>query len=116
MCPSPPPRLAWPPMDDGTDLPPRLTRLTFHGPLSEARAARIVGRLAERAPATVLDIGCGWGELVLRVLEAVPGATGVGIDLNGEDLARGRANAAARGLAGRVEFVEESAVDSARGP
>ena len=103
-------------MDDGTDLPPRLTRLTFHGPLSEARAARLVGRLAERAPATVLDIGCGWGELMLRVLEAVPGATGVGIDLNGEDLARGRANAAARGLAGRVEFVEESAVDSARGP
>jgi SAM-dependent methyltransferase len=91
------------------DLPPRLTRLTFHGPLSEARAARLVARLAEAAPGTVLDIGCGWGELMLRVLDAVPGATGTGIDLNTEDLARGRANAEARGLQERVDFIEESA-------
>ncbi|WP_405646299.1 SAM-dependent methyltransferase [Streptomyces uncialis] len=101
---------------DRTDLPPRLTRLTFHGPLSEARAARIVTRLARTGPATVLDIGCGWGELMLRVLEATPGATGLGIDLNAEDIARGRANAVARGLAGRVEFVVGSAAGTPRGP
>ncbi|MGW7367254.1 SAM-dependent methyltransferase [Streptomyces sp. NPDC054841] len=99
-----------------TDLPPRLTRLTFHGPLSEARAAQLVARLTRQEPATVLDIGCGWGELMLRVLEAAPGAKGVGIDLNGEDLARGRRGAAARGLGGRVEFVEESAAGTGRGP
>jgi hypothetical protein len=29
------------------DLPPRFTRLTFHGPLSEPRAARLVGRLPD---------------------------------------------------------------------
>jgi SAM-dependent methyltransferase len=98
------------------DLPPRLTRLTFHGPLSEARAARLVARLAEAAPATVLDIGCGWGELMLRVLDAVPGATGTGVDLNTEDLARGRANAEARGLQERVDFVEESAAGTGRAP
>ncbi|MFE6667578.1 SAM-dependent methyltransferase [Streptomyces sp. NPDC057697] len=94
------------------DLPPRLTGLTFHGPLSEARATRIVDRLRRAAPARVLDIGCGWGELMLRVLDAVPGATGTGIDLNAEDLARGRANAEARGLTGRVEFVEGSAQEA----
>ncbi|HZG03883.1 MAG TPA: class I SAM-dependent methyltransferase [Streptomyces sp.] len=99
-----------------TDRPPRLTRLTFHGPLSEARAARIVRRLARTAPATVLDIGCGWGELALRVLAAVPGATGVGLDLNAEDLARGRRAAGARGLADRMEFAEESATGTTRGP
>jgi cyclopropane fatty-acyl-phospholipid synthase-like methyltransferase len=98
------------------DLPPRLTRLTFHGPLSEARAARLVGRLTRTCPATVLDLGCGWGELMLRVLAAVPGATGTGIDLSDADLARGRDSAAARGLAGRVSFIEESAVGTARGP
>lgn len=106
-------------MDD-TDAPPRLTRLTFHGPLSEARAARMIGRLTEGThtppPATVLDIGCGWGEFMLRVLEAVPGATGVGIDVNEDDLARGRANARARGLSDRVRFVRESAAGSAHGP
>lgn len=99
-----------------TDLPPRLTRLTFHGPLSEARAARIVERLTRTGPATVLDIGCGWGELLLRVLDAAPGATGIGIDIRGDDLARGRDNAKARGLADRVEFVEESATATTRGP
>lgn len=98
------------------DPPPRMTRLTFHGPLSEARAARLVGRLARTCPATVLDLGCGWGELMLRVLAAVPGAAGTGADLSGADLARGRDSAEARGLAGRVSFIEESAAGTGRGP
>ncbi|GGT93401.1 MULTISPECIES: SAM-dependent methyltransferase [Streptomyces] len=96
--------------------PPRLGSLTFHGPLSEARATRMIERLAANAPATVLDIGSGWGELLLRVLEAAPGSTGVGIDINAEDLARGRVLAKERGLADRVEFVEESALGTTRGP
>ena len=98
------------------DLLPRLTRLTFHGPLSEARAERIVARLARTHPATVLDLGCGWGELMLRILAAVPGAVGTGIDVSGVDLARGRDSAVTRGLAGRVSFIEESAVGTAHGP
>jgi cyclopropane fatty-acyl-phospholipid synthase-like methyltransferase len=93
-----------------------MTRLTFHGPLSEARAARLVDRLTRTHPATVLDLGCGWGELLLRILDAVPGAVGTGIDLREADLARGRASALARGLAGRVSFIEESAVGTAHGP
>jgi cyclopropane fatty-acyl-phospholipid synthase-like methyltransferase len=98
------------------DLPPRLTKLTFHGPLSEARAGRLVARLAGAAPATILDIGCGWGELMLRMLAALPGATGLGLDVNQADLARGRDNARARGVASRVEFAEESAAGTSRGP
>jgi SAM-dependent methyltransferase len=99
-----------------TDLPPRLSRLTFHGPLSDARAGQLVARLTRIAPATVLDLGCGWGELMLRVLAAVPGATGTGIDLNAEDLARGRRTALDRALGDRVVFVEESATGTGRGP
>ncbi|MEU4034261.1 SAM-dependent methyltransferase [Streptomyces collinus] len=102
------------PHTDG--LPSRLARLSFHGPLSEARAAAMVRRLAAAGPGRVLDVGCGWGELMLRVLEAVPGARGVGVDLGGADLERGRRNAAARGLADRVEFVQESATGTRRGP
>ena len=98
------------------ELPPRFTRLAFHGPLSESRAARLVGRLVSTRPATVLDLGCGWGELLLRILEAVPGAVGTGIDLNAADLGRGEGNALTRGLDGRVSFIEESAVGTARGP
>jgi SAM-dependent methyltransferase len=98
------------------DLPPRLTRLTFHGPLSEARAAAMAGRLAGTDPGSVLDIGCGWGELMLRLLAAVPRARGVGVDVNAADLERGRRAAGARGLADRVEFAEETAVGTGRGP
>ncbi|MGW7051213.1 SAM-dependent methyltransferase [Streptomyces sp. NPDC054887] len=99
-----------------SDHLPRLGGLTFHGPLAEDRAERIVARLATVAPATVLDIGCGWGELLLRVLESVSGSTGVGLDINAEDLARGREVAKERELSERVEFAEESALGTSRGP
>src|SRR5260370_38370248 len=98
------------------ELPPGLTRLTFHGPLSEARAARLVARLTANSPRTLLDIGCGWGELMLRILAAAPDATGVGIDTGEDDLARGQAAARARGLADRVTFARESGIGTTRGP
>ncbi|MGW6906876.1 SAM-dependent methyltransferase [Streptomyces sp. NPDC054940] len=99
-----------------TSHPPRLTRLTFHGPLSETRANTLVDRLTRTNPATVLDIGCGWGELMLRTLTAAPEATGIGIDLNTDDLTRARHNAETRGLTRRAEFIEESATSTTRGP
>lgn len=102
--------------DTNTDGPPRLSRLTFHSPLSEERAERMIRRLAANGPSSVLDIGCGWGQFMMRVLDAVPGAAGVGVDVNGEDLARGRREAEARGLSGRVEFLEKSARDADLGP
>ena len=98
------------------DRPGQLTQVSFHGPLSEARAARLTERLTRNHPGTVLDIGCGWGELMLRILTAAPGAVGVGIDTDADDLARGRAGAQARGLDGRVTFAQESGVGTSRGP
>ena len=103
-------------MTDTDTHPPRLTRLTFHGPLSETRATTLVQRLTRTNPTTVLDLGCGWAELMLRILTAAPQATGIGIDLNAEDLTRARHNAQARGLHQRVEFIEESAVKTTHGP
>ena len=49
-----------------------MSQLSFHGPLSQARAARLTERLTRNNPGTVLDIGCGWGELMLRILAATP--------------------------------------------
>jgi len=102
----------------GTDagLPTSLTRLTFHGPLSEARAGRLIDRLTGARPATVLDIGCGWGELMLRILAVLPDATGFGFDTDQGDLTRARATAQGRGLSDRVTFAHESGVGTARGP
>jgi cyclopropane fatty-acyl-phospholipid synthase-like methyltransferase len=89
------------------------TRLTFHGPLSAERADRLAADLAARKPANVVDYGCGWGELLLRVLQAAPEATGVGVDIHGPDITRGRENAERRGLSSRASFIEGSATDHA---
>jgi len=78
--------------------------LTFLSPLSEERAARLVAFLAGAHPTSVLDVGCGWGELLLRVLEAAPGATGLGVDLDEESLSAGRERAVRRGLGDRATF------------
>jgi hypothetical protein len=53
---------------------------------------------------------------LLRILAAAPDATGIGVDTDESDLARGRDNARARGLACRVTFVRESGVGTRRGP
>jgi predicted RNA methylase len=93
-----------------------MSQLTFHGPLSQARAVQLTERLTRTGPRTVLDIGCERVELMLRILAAAPEATGIGIDLDEDDLARGRAAAQARGLAGRVSFIRESGIATTRGP
>lgn len=71
-------------------------------PLSAERAARLVGFLARDRPGMVLDLGCGWAELLLRVVEAVPGARGIGVDSDPDAIAHGQRLAERRGLAGRV--------------
>ena len=83
--------------------------LTFIAPLSEARADRLVAFLAEGEPSTVLDVGCGWGELLLRVLEAAPAARGLGVDLDEEALAQAHRRAVDRGLADRATFEAQDA-------
>ena len=85
--------------------------LTFLAPLSEARASRLVAFLAEDDPSTVLDVGCGWGELLLRVLEAAPRARGLGVDVDEQSLAGAREHAVARGLAERATFEARDARD-----
>lgn len=78
--------------------------LDFNSPLSGARADSIAAALARRRPATVVDLGCGWAELLLRVLAAAPDARGLGIDNDARLIARARANADARGVADRLEL------------
>jgi trans-aconitate methyltransferase len=83
--------------------------LTFNSPLSIERANRLAGELAARRPATVVDLGCGWGEFLLRVLAATPDASGTGVDTHAADLARAREAASVRQLGDRVVFVEGTA-------
>jgi cyclopropane fatty-acyl-phospholipid synthase-like methyltransferase len=85
--------------------------LRFLSPLSEARADRLVGFLAQDGPSTALDVGCGWGELLLRVLEAAPGARGLGVDRDEEAVASAHRRAVDRGVADRATFEARDARD-----
>ena len=80
-------------------------------PLSAERVNRLVGDLVALQPSTVIDLGCGWGELLLRIVAAGPSIRGTGIDTHAADLTRGRINAAERGLSDRVSFVDGPAAD-----
>ncbi len=87
------------------DLAPPYHDLTFMTPLSEEQATRLVAFVAEQLTGTVVDIGCGWAELLLRVLAAAPRTQGIGIDLDDGAIAHARTLAHARGLDARVSFI-----------
>ncbi len=78
--------------------------VTFHGPLSEERAARLIRGLQPLDGEHVIDFGCGWAEFLLRTLEAAPTATGTGVDRDATAIAHGQANADARGLTARISL------------
>ena len=78
--------------------------LIFNSPLSEQRAEALIEALGG---GTILDLGCGAGELLLRALERWPGARGTGVDLDEGLLARARREAAARGLDRRGHFAHD---------
>ncbi|MCB9568352.1 MAG: methyltransferase domain-containing protein [Myxococcales bacterium] len=82
-----------------------LRRLTapFHGFARE----RIIPRL--RPGLRVLDVGCGGGHFAIELAEREPTLEIVGVDLSTRLLAWARERGA--GVAGRVSFVEASALD-----
>lgn len=64
--------------------------LPFANPMSEAAVDAAVAALPLAPGATVLETGCGSGEILMRVLRAHPGTDGLGIDLDEEVIAAAR--------------------------
>jgi cyclopropane fatty-acyl-phospholipid synthase-like methyltransferase len=79
----------------------------FLSPPAQERARRLVHFLATDLTGTVLDLGCGWAEVLLQVLTGAPTAHGVGVDVDAVSLAHGRELAEQRGLGDRVTLLEE---------
>lgn len=65
--------------------------------------------------ARVLDLGTGSGAILLSLLAARPGATGLGTDLSEPALQVARRNAAAQGLADRAAFLRADWFDGLDG-
>jgi SAM-dependent methyltransferase len=86
----------------------RYSRLRWNTPLSEPHAEELLDHLDLTAGTSVVDVGCGWGELLLRAA-ARTGAKAVGVDTDPAGLDRGRRAAAEAGI--EVEFVEQGAAD-----
>lgn len=78
--------------------------LHFNAPLSERHATQLIDELHLHEKSQIIDLGCGWAELLLRALAVKPGAIGVGIDRDLAAVSRARAAAVERNLLQRTTF------------
>ncbi|MBR0717396.1 peptide chain release factor N(5)-glutamine methyltransferase [Bradyrhizobium liaoningense] len=69
-------------------------------------------RPASMPPPRIVDIGVGSGAILLALLHEIPGAFGVGTDLNLDALRTAKRNAAVLGLSDRAAFVACSYLDA----
>jgi ubiquinone/menaquinone biosynthesis C-methylase UbiE len=81
-------------------------RMRWNAPLSVEHAEVLMDRLDVRPGTHVVDLGCGWGELLLRVVARAGQATGTGVDTDAGALSRAERLAVERHLDGRVQFTE----------
>ena len=79
----------------------------------EPSAPEVVSAMLELAQVTdrdvVMDIGCGDGRIVIEAAKRY-GARGVCVDIDSRRIADARDNAAAAGVADRIEFREQDAM------
>jgi release factor glutamine methyltransferase len=75
-------------------------------PDSETVVDTVLGRVpAPGSGCRILDLGTGTGCLLIALLSALPGASGVGVDRDSAIVDTARANAAAHGVDDRARFV-----------
>ncbi len=65
---------------------------------------RVVGEVRRGAPAQILDMATGTGDLAIELARHIPGAHVTGVDLSDRMLAEARRKVAAQGLAERIEL------------
>lgn len=86
----------------------RYAAMRWNTPLSENHAEELLDHLDLKTATTIVDLGCGWGELLIRAAEGTS-ATAIGVDTDPTGLDRGRRAAQEWGV--DVTFVEQEAAD-----
>lgn len=90
----------------------RYAAMRWNTPLSEEHADGLIADLAIHAAESVLDLGCGWAELLTRVLRRADAqCRGIGVDTDGALLERAAALVARCGLEQRVTLVQRPAAE-----
>ena len=80
----------------------------FNNPIGSAKIDSVLGLLELPPDGRAIDAGCGMGELLLRAAGR-HGVQGLGLDHDSKCIAIAQANANARGLASRCQFIFEDA-------
>ena len=74
-------------------------------PVAAELVRRAVVRIAEAAPPRLVELHCGVGVFGIAALENLPNLTAFGVEISASAVTNARINAAAHGVADRVEFV-----------
>jgi SAM-dependent methyltransferase len=100
-------------MEDIALTEARYTKLTWNTPLSPSHADTLLNDLQLSPSTSIVDLGCGWGELLLRAASRAKPMDGpaTGVDTNTALLRRASQAAERRGLSDHVRFVEQSAAN-----
>ncbi len=80
-------------------------RMSWNTPLSEDHASLLLDGLDDVPGQTLLDLGCGWGELLMRAVGRTSEGHGTGVDSADWAVERARRAAAERGMSERTAFV-----------
>ncbi|NOK62513.1 MAG: putative protein YjhP-like [Chloroflexi bacterium AL-W] len=90
--------------------------LEFMAPLSGYRATELVQFVAAHAHGTVVDLGCGWAALLLRLLQMNNRIRAIGIDTDDEGIRHAQQLAAIHGVADRLDLISGDARVHLPGP
>jgi cyclopropane fatty-acyl-phospholipid synthase-like methyltransferase len=83
----------------------RYSAMRWNTPLSEAHADALIEDLAVGGAGSVLDLGCGWAELLVRVIRSADAACiGTGVDTDEVLLERAAASITRCGLQERISL------------
>ncbi len=97
-------------------LPFRVTRdVLIPRADSECLIETACARVDRSAPLRILDLGTGSGCLLCALLNELPRAWGVGVDISPGAVAVARENAAVLGLADRADFIESDWFENVNG-
>jgi len=87
----------------------RHAAMRWNAPLSDAHASILLDAMELADAESILDLGCGWGELLMRAVQRNPDLRGIGVDSDTVALQRGRGLAVGRDLEDRVRLIEAPA-------